>query len=399
MAVDAAGTLRIAILTSHPVPYHVAFYRELARRQGVELEVLYTHDHGVKPTFDAGFGREVKFDVPLLEGYRYKFLRNYARTPGFGFFGQVNPDVLRDVTGDAYDAIVVHGYQFLTYVATLLLPRPLRRRTKLLLRSESNHLHERSSGLRVAKEGVIRGLYANVDHFLAIGSKSAEYFESYGVPRSRISIAAYTVDNALFFERSAEARREPGAVRRGLGLPDDRPLFLYCSKVVPHKRPLDVVRAFAIARAAAPCALAIVGDGAQLPEVECEIARLDLGADVHVLGFRNQSELPSIYGASDVFIQASEREPWGMVVNEAMACGAAICASDRIGSAYDLVRDNGAMFPVGDVRRLGAILSEWARTPSVLFSMKEASLRRIAHWSVTQTADGVIEGVRAAVRR
>jgi glycosyltransferase involved in cell wall biosynthesis len=396
--VSAAAPVRIAILTSHPVPYHVAFYRELARRPGVDLEVLYSHDHGVKPTFDHGFGREVKFDVPLLEGYAHEFPHNYAREPSLKFFGQVNPAIPLAVSRHEYDAIVVHGYMNLTSVLTLLAPRAGRKRTRVLMRSESTLLNTRSMTTRAAKEVLIRGLFRSIDHFLAIGTKSKEYFEAYGVPASRISIAPYTVENADFFERSADARRDPGSVRRRLGLPDDRPLFLYCSKVLPHKRPLDVLRAFAIARNQARCALAFVGDGAQLPELRDEIRKLGT-EDVYVLGFKNQSELPAIYGASDVFIQASEFEPWGMVVNEAMACGAAVCASDQVGSAYDLVRDNGAMFPVGDVERLASLLARWARDPAEIARMKRASLDRMATWSPKETADGVIEGVRAALER
>jgi glycosyltransferase involved in cell wall biosynthesis len=389
--------MRIAILSSHPVPYHVAFYKELASRPGIDLEVLYAHDHGVTPTFDQGFGRAVKFDMPLLEGYAHRFPRNYAKKRELTFFGQINPEIPLAVTRGDYDAIVVHGYQSLTSVATFLAPRLSKRRTRVLLRSESNLLHERPLSTRLVKEVVIRALFQRIDHFLAIGSLSQKYFEAYGVDPSRITIAPYTVDNAYFLERSAAARHDPAATRRELGLPTDRPLFLFCSKVLPHKRPLDVLHAFAIARRQTPCALAYVGDGAQMGELKAEITKLELEDDVSVLGFRNTSELPAIYGACDVFVQAAEREPWGMVVNEAMACGAAVCASERIGSAYDLVRDNGAMFPVGDIDRLAWLMTEWSRSPGKIAAMKQASLKRIAEWSVVQTADGVIAGCEAAL--
>ncbi len=163
------------------------------------------------------------------------------------------------------------------------------------------------------------------------------------------------------------------------------------------KRPLDVLHAFAIARRETSCALAYVGDGAQMDELRAEIAKLGLEADAFPLGFRNTSELPAIYGASDVFVLASEIEPWGMVVNEAMACGTAICASEAVGSAYDLLRDNGAMFPVGDIERLAWLMTEWSRAPGKLAEMKRASLKRISEWGIAQTADGVIAGVEAAL--
>ncbi|MDP9148508.1 MAG: glycosyltransferase, partial [Myxococcota bacterium] len=146
-------------------------------------------------------------------------------------------------------------------------------------------------------------------------------------------------------------------------------------------------------------ALAYVGDGPQMDGLRAAIERSGAERDVHVLGFRNQSELPGIYGACDVFVQASEREPWGMVVNEAMACGMAICASDRVGSAYDLVRDNGAVFPVGDTRRLAELLRSWSTNRAEIERMKKASQKLIRSWGPTQTASGIVAGVRAALVR
>ena len=385
--------LRIALVSSHPVPYHVPTYRELAARDDVDMEVLFTHDHGVSETFDAGFGRAVKFDVPLLEGYPHRFVRNISPRPGFSFMGQVNPEVPLAIARGDYDAVVVHGYNLATTFAAFVAPRA--RRTRLLLRSESILLNPRSLATRAAKQGLLRTLFARVDHFLAIGTLSRRYFESYGVSSNRITLAPYTVDNDWFDRRSAEGRRNQRAVRERLGLPTDRVLFLYCSKLARHKRPLDVLRAFVKARSSA--GLVYVGDGEQMQELRAEIDRSGVSRDVYVLGFRNQSELPEIYGACDVFVLASEREPWGMVVNEAMASGMAICASDQVGSAYDLVTDNGAMFPVGDVVRLADLFANWARTPAEVERMKRSSAEHIRQWTARETAQGIVDGVRSAM--
>jgi glycosyltransferase involved in cell wall biosynthesis len=287
----------------------------------------------------------------------------------------------------------VHGYAAASTLAALVGPRS--RRTRLLLRSESTLLNRRSLATRAAKQILIRALFARIDHFLAIGTKSREYFRAYGVRPERITLAPYTVDNSWFEQRSAEARRDPSAARTKLGLPCGRPLFLYCSKIIAHKRPLDVLGAFLRARPRA--ALVYVGDGAQMQELRAQIARAGAERDVFVLGFRNQSDLPEIYGACDVFVQASEREPWGMVVNEAMASGMAICASDQVGSAYDLITDNGAMFPVGDVDRLAALFTRWANSHEEVERMKAASARYIRQWTARDTADGIVTGARAAL--
>ncbi|MDP9034299.1 MAG: glycosyltransferase family 4 protein [Myxococcota bacterium] len=392
--VENGRPLRIAFVSSHPVPYHAPTYRALAARPDVDLEVLFLHHHGVEETFDRQFGRAIKFDVPLLEGFRYRFLKNVSPRPSLFFGGLVNPDLPLAVARGDYDAVVIHGYASVSTLSALIGPRA--RGTRVLLRSESVLVDHRSPSKRALKQVVLRALFMRIDHFLAIGTQSRDYFRAYGVSPSRISMSPYSVDNQYFADHSAEARSDPAAARSRLGLPIDRPLFLYCSKIIAHKRPLDVLRAFARARRKANAGLVYVGDGPQMAELRAEIARTGLEQDVRVLGFRNQSELPTIYGACDVFVQASEREPWGMVINEAMACGMAICASERVGSAYDLVKDNGAVFPVGDVDRLAELCSAWSSAPDEVDRMKAASRRIIEQWGPGQTAEGVVRGVRAA---
>jgi glycosyltransferase involved in cell wall biosynthesis len=308
--------------------------------------------------------------------------------------GQVNPELPLAIARGDYDAVVVHGYSLASTLATLLGPRSSK--TRVLLRSESTLLDPRSLVTRAAKQTLLRALFKRVDHFLAIGTLSRLYFRAYGVPSEDITLAPYTVDNEWFEQRSADARRDPASARRKLGLPVGRTLFLYCSKLVKHKRPLDVLRAFVRARAAA--GLVYVGDGEQMADLQAEIDRARVASDVRVLGFRNQTELPEIYGACDVFVQASEREPWGMVVNEAMASGMAVCASDQVGAAYDLVTDNGAMFPVGDVAHLADLFARWAATPAEVERMKRASAEHIRRWTAHETAEGVVAGVRSAFR-
>src|SRR2546430_3298455 len=80
---------------------------------------------------------------------------------------------------------------------------------------------------------------------------------------------------------------------------------------------------------------------------------------VKFLGFRNQSELPSFYDLCDVFVLPSTSEPWGLVVNEAMAAGRPVVVSDQVGCARDLVQNglNGFIFPVGDVEALAHALT------------------------------------------
>src|SRR4030095_10485877 len=84
--------LRLAGVVSHPIQYHAPLFRCLTSHPDIDFTAIFLSDHGIRPTFDPGFGRVLAYDVPLLEGYRHLVLRNCARRPHTQrFLGAVNP--------------------------------------------------------------------------------------------------------------------------------------------------------------------------------------------------------------------------------------------------------------------------------------------------------------------
>ena len=386
--------MRLAILTSHPIQYHVPLFQHLAARSDVESEVLFMHDHGVRPTRDRGFGRTIQYDIPLTDGYRHRFLWNISPKPVAREIGAINPEIIPILAGRKYDAVVVYGYTYLTSLFALLAPHL---GPRVLLRGDSNPFPVRPLATRIAKQIALRPLFARVEHFLAVGARNGDYYASYGVPRHRITLAPHSVDNDYFRARSESARLNPNETRARFGLPADIPLFVLCGKLMSVKAPLDAVRAFAIARRSGPSGLVIVGDGALAADVRSEAEKLGVASSVFMLGFRNQSELPALYGACDALVLCSVLEAWGLVINEAMACGLAIAASDRVGAGPDLVVDNGSIFPAGDVDALARIFAGWIADPKLLARQRAASLERIKRWGIRETSDGFVEGARKAI--
>ena len=76
-------------------------------------------------------------------------------------------------------------------------------------------------------------------------------------------------------------------------------------------------------------------------------------------GFKNQTELPEFYTVSDLFVLPSGfGETWGLVVNEAMCFRLPVIVSDAVGCSSDLIRDNGFIFPLGDVEKLSECINK-----------------------------------------
>ncbi|HUP70148.1 MAG TPA: glycosyltransferase family 4 protein [Acidimicrobiales bacterium] len=385
--------MNIAVLSSHPIQYQAPLFRALAARPGVRLTALFCHDHGVRPSHDPGFGQAIQFDTPLLEGYDHRFLPNLAPRPSIGPTGMFNPAIVSSLLDGEFDALIVHGYTSPTTILGLGGPR---RRTRVLFRGESNLVIERSMARRATKRLFLRALFSRVDHFLSIGTLNTEYLEHYGVDVSRITMAPYSVDNKYFVQESAAARANPAPTRRRLGIPADGVVFVSSGKLIPRKRPLDLLHAFAQSVVRTTSTIVYIGDGELRDEIERTAHALGVGKRVVVLGFRNQSELPAIYGAGDVLVLASESETWGLVVNEGMAAGLAPVVSDRVGAGPDLVPHDW-IYPAGDVAALGLLLEKLAGDSKALSVAKRQASCNIGNWGIDETADGVLKGVEAAV--
>lgn len=361
---------RLLYLVSHPIQYQAPLLRRIAAEPDIRLRVLFERDT-VAGSYDPGFGRHVRWDVPLRQGYDSVLL------------GET--ELERELAN--CDALWLHGWQ------TPAMRGAMRRAAALgipvLMRGENtDSAMPDGRGLRGwAKRRYLAGLFRHCAAFLAIGSDNRDYYLRHGIPPERIFLVPYAVDNERFARQAAEAAPRRAELRQRLGLPAEGRIVLYAGKFTPRKHPDMLLRAW---RAApwrdTPPLLVYVGDG-ELGGALRQMAT----PQVHFLGFRNQSELPALYDLADIFVLPSEREPWGLAVNEAMACGTAVVVSDQVGCARDLVDAGcGAVFPAGDEAALAEALAEVAARAD---AAGQAARRRVAGWDFA--AD--IAGLRQAL--
>lgn len=394
MSFGAKEPMRIGIVASHPVQYHAAFYRELAQRSNIEIEVMYCCRWGHDTYRDPGFGVEFAWDLPLLEGYPSAFLRNLSLRAGPGrFLGCINTGVLTPILRRRFDALLLTNWAtasvWLAWSAAQVAGTPV------LLRAEGNSVPAAAGVGGRARRSAVRLFLNGVSAFLAIGTCNWRYWDAYGVPRDLVFHSPYAVENGRF---SCLQSCGKTALRSRLGLDPLRPVILFSGKLIGKKRPDDLLAAYRRIAATQPCSLVFVGDGALRNELEAACKQGDVG-DVRFLGFKNQTEIPPIYAMADVLVLPSSFEPWGLVVNEAMASGLAVVASDRVGAAADLVRHgvNGFTYPAGDVGALADLLLQLVRSPGMMASMGKASRDIIGPWSMEAAADGVVEALQWTV--
>ena len=388
------GARRVACLVSHPIQYQAPLFRYLAARPGIELTVFFLSDHSTRAYRDSGFGVSVKWDVPLLDGYRHEFLPRIGVGSGLSFWRPWTFGLRTHLRRGRFDALWVHGYAHRGCLAGIAASKSLG--IPVMLRGESNLLSETDDALKLGvKRIAIPALLRTIDATLAIGRLNREYYLHYGVGADRIFAMPNAVDNEFFRSAADRARAEREALRVDLRLQPGRPVILFASKMQPHKRAGDLLEAYARLSSdgiAEPAPyLIFAGDGEDRTQLEHRARALKWDS-IRFIGFRNQSELPALYDLCDVFVLPSEREPWGLVVNEAMNAGKPVIVSDRVGAGPDLVDDglNGFIYPTRDVAALADRLRRLLENPEHHAAMSVRALETVARFDFAADREGLL---------
>jgi glycosyltransferase involved in cell wall biosynthesis len=402
----ARRKVRLAYLVSHPIQYQAPLLRRIALEPDIDLTVLFGSDFSVRGYKDRGFGVEVAWDTPLLDGYRSEFLRPSRDT------GEVSPTTpisrgifrrLQQSDGSpAFDALWVHGYASINSLQAILAANALG--IPVLLRAESWLADRvRSPWKLVIKSAFFKLLGKGISAVLPIGTVNAAYWTHYFGASVPQFLMPYAVNNEYFAGLAAAAAPREQELRAELGLSAERPVILFASKLQQRKHADHLLEAYSRLIAdrtpqERPCVV-VVGDGEQRAQLEAQAQQLRL-EDVRFTGFRNQSELPRFFQLADVFVLPSRHEPWGLIVNEAMASGCPVIVSADVGCHADLITDGveGCVFPVGDIPALTHALRQVFSDPLTAARMGEAARRRISTWTYEQDVQGLRQALAATTR-
>ena len=390
--------MRLAFLSTHPIQYHSAWFRALAARPGLDLCVYYCHQATPREQAGAGFSVEFDWDVPLLEGYPYIFLKNVADLPGHGRFGGFDtPEIKEIIQRRECDAMLVNGWHYKS--AWQAIWACWKSKVKVMVRGDS-HLHTpRGIAKRAIKSLTYRRFIPHFDACLAAGQWSREYFLHYGARPERIFLVPHAIDSGRFRIEAESLEPRRSELRGEKDLDKNAIVFTFSGKFIPKKRPLDFVCAIEQAVRRNPRIQGLmVGDGPL--HAACENLVRGRKVPIRFTGFLNQSQISKAYVASDVLVLPSDGgETWGLVVNEAMACARPCIVSDRVGCGPDLVikQETGSIFPFGDVDALANSMLELAGNPQRMISMGLEAQSRLRNYSIETAVDGIIQSLAATV--
>jgi glycosyltransferase involved in cell wall biosynthesis len=386
--------MKVAVLNTHPIQYFSPLYKRLTVDDSIDLTVYYCEMIGLETFFDEGFKKQISWDIPLVEGFKHKFLKNYWKKGDLkGFFSLINPSILSELLKNRYDAIIIHGTSHFTLVLAILFSKLIG--TKVFIRKASHTLtkvhHHRSKTKKWLTEMLIR----MCNGCLAVGKLNRIYYQTLGIADEMIFLVPNAVDNDRFIAASTMSKDEIIQLKSHHGIDPELPTILFVSRFLESKRAIDLLQAYKLLeKKGIQANLLLIGSGEDEQNIRNYVNTEKL-KNVHLLGFINQLEMPKYYGISDVFVLPSEDETWGLVINEAMCAGLPVVTSDRVGAAYDLIKNRGTGFihGVGDYEQLATYLEKLLVDAELRSSMGKQSLKVISDWDL----DGSVSGIKKAI--
>jgi glycosyltransferase involved in cell wall biosynthesis/GT2 family glycosyltransferase len=386
-AAGGARPIRLAVVLPEPTPYRTGKLDRLAERPDLDLTVVYA----AAAVQQRAWGIDVRHRAVLLDGKRVpgaaRVLRHdYPLSTGiFGALGDADPEV-----------VVVSGWSTFAAQATIAWCR--RHGIPYVLLVESNERDARPGWRRTVKNAVVPTVVGHAAEVLVVGSLARESMRARGVPEDRISVVANTVDVARLAEAVDALAPRRDMLRAEADVDADDVVVLSVARLAPEKG-LDTLLRAAAAAGEPRLVVALAGSGPERERLAALAA--ELGVRLVLLPDISWERIVERYAIADVFALLSRHEPWGVVVNEAAACGLPLVLSDRVGAAFDLLEDgrNGRLVAVDDVAAAGDALRELAADPELRGAMGAASREIVAGWGYEPSIERLGAVVRRVARR
>lgn len=346
-----------------------------------------------------GFVREVR---KSYEGQVDVFYVNRSLTQSWGYWApesgeEVLPKNIFAAAGLIWRRVNPTNYRLLhlagwghPLLATILC-MAMMRNIPVVMESDTPFGQISSPWKRVIKRFLYPLLFRIPKQFLPGGTRQAKYLQYFGVEDQRIHIAHMTVDVEAIsvYTRRLTAEQKNG-FRHNNNIPNEGVCILYVGRLEPHKGLFDLFEAFVSLQAEKKDVhLLIAGSGSLQNIVEDKVQENPF---FHYLGHLKDKQVWDAYSIADIFILPSLFEPWGLVVNEAMAAGLPVIVTDGTGCVDDLVLDGvtGIIIPAANPRALATALRHMVDNTEMRQTMGMAGSRIISGWTQQAAAENTI---------
>lgn len=366
---------RMVLITELIAPYRIPVFNALARRKEVELHVIFLSRTDASQRQWRVYEEEIKFSYEVLPCWR-------RRVGKFNVL--LNRGMAESLRKFAPDVVICGGYNYVSSWQALRWAK--RHSVPFVLWSESTGNDSRNK--HAPMEFLKSKFVGSCDGFVVPGQSARDYLLSLGVKSEDISIAPNAVDTALFASAGAVVRENETQLRAQLALPQR--YFLFVGRLVAGKGVLDLLDAYERMSPAlrASVGLVFAGEGSMRAELESRARDIHPGR-VHFAGFVHRDELAAYYALAECFVFPTRTDPWGLVVNEAMACGLPVICTRVAGCAADLVQENGRLVSPANADELASAMEDIATNSDIRERMAGESRQAIQAHSPERCAAGL----------
>jgi glycosyltransferase involved in cell wall biosynthesis len=372
----------VAVFNTHPIQYFAPLYEYIAKHSDIiDLTVYYYFDDGAQKSKDKGFQKEFQWDVPLLEGYKYKFMEHVF--PSAKLNGPKWKCVIKSIVPELklnkYKAAIIHSWdrpaswQVVHACKKLKIPTSVRSDNNIVIYQGEQNSFKKKIASQIRKH-----FFSKTTSLWYVGQKNLEFYKAHNVASEKLCYVPFAVDNERFINTDQSVHSIK--IKQELGVPADYKIVLFTGKLISRKQPDLLLRSYnammAKRKDLRKTALVFVGDGPENVNLKKYIKRHSL-EHAYITGFINQQRIPEYYSTADVLVLPSRSEAWGLSVNEAMCCKCAVIVSDNCGCADDLVKENGYIFKTDSMKDLTEKLILSLENDQHLNQMKAKSLEII----------------------
>jgi len=365
----------MVLITELIAPYRIPVFNALARRKEVELHVIFLSRTDASQRQWRVYEEEIKFSYEVLPCWR-------RRVGKFNVL--LNRGMAESLRKFAPDVVICGGYNYVSSWQALRWAK--RHSVPFVLWSESTGNDSRNK--HAPMEFLKSKFVGSCDGFVVPGQSARDYLLSLGVKSEDVSIAPNAVDTALFASAGAVVRQNAAQLRAQLALPER--YFLFVGRLVAEKGVFDLLDGYERMSPAlrASVGLVFAGEGSMRAELESRARDIHPGR-VHFAGFVHRDELAAYYALAECFVFPTRTDPWGLVVNEAMACGLPVICTGVAGCAADLVQENGRLVSPANADELASAMKDIAINSDIRERMAGESRQAIQAHSPERCAAGL----------
>lgn len=369
-----AHTRKVLMIFVEPTPYILDILHTLESSWSGEIDVLF-----LKENFSQKWHLSLDTHYVILPKKKFACVKLLYQQ----FFQK------------KYQLISMAGWSHPWTLISILLAKIFR--IPVVVDSDTPILPNITRWKRFIKRLLYPPLFKLPNIFLPSGTRQAYYLKQYGVPDHKIILQKMTVDvvgiqNAI----RALSIEYCNNLREKMELSKNDCIFLFSGRLIERKGVREILQAFSdMQHPIAKCIM--VGDGPLKSPVEYTSKKMP--RRVLYFGWLEKQALLDLYAISDVVILPAYFEPWGLVINEAMAAGKPVIVTDEVGCVDDLVipEKTGIIIKPRSVNALTNAIIYLTDHVAVRKNMSQHALAHIAHWTLQDEAAQITLAWRKAL--